>query len=109
MPQSPHPFPEIERRRGHEQVDGVAQGALRDFGAGGVSLQGLRGSFGAYCLSKGGSLTVLQNLLGHANDHTTEEHYKDLVPGLMQAEAARVSFGGLDLAGNGDAPRKLVK
>ena len=105
------PFPKgylLPRMHPDTMSDKIKQ-ALCDFGAGDVSLQGLRVSFGAYYLSKGGSLTVLQNLLGHANYHTTEEHYKDLVPGLMQAEATRVSFGGLDLAGNGDAPLKLVK
>jgi integrase/recombinase XerD len=63
-----------------------------------VSLHGLRVSFGARYLSAGGSLTVLQKLLGHADFGTTQDHYAALVPGYLEEEAARVNFA-VDLKG----------
>jgi integrase len=65
-----------------------------------VSLQGLRVSFGVEYLNKGGNLYALKELLGHADYTTTERYYSDLTLGYMEEEAARVSFGDVDLKGN---------
>jgi len=63
-----------------------------------VSLHGLRVSFAARYLSAGGSLTVLQRMLGHADFGTTQDHYATLVPGYLDDEASRVDFA-VDLKG----------
>ncbi|MDQ7832000.1 MAG: tyrosine-type recombinase/integrase [Desulfovibrionaceae bacterium] len=64
-----------------------------------VSLHGLRVSFGVEYLARGGSLRGLQGLLGHARYSTTEEYYAAEIPGYLEDEAGRVTFGAVDLTG----------
>lgn len=68
-------------------------------GHGHVSLHGLRVSFGVRYLNKGGNLTALQKLLGHADYKTTADYYSQLMPDYLQDEAQRVSLDGVDLLG----------
>jgi integrase len=87
----------------HVHVDTISDKAkfyLKAAGYPDVSLQGLRVSFGVEYLNNGGNLYALKELLGHADYTTTERYYSDLTPGYLEEEAARVSFGALDLTGS---------
>ena len=75
-----------------DTVSHKVKAALQAVGLGSLRLHDLRHTFAVQYISSGGSMRALQDLLGHSEYRTTEI-YAHFLPGRLQEEAERVSYG----------------